>query len=40
MSWLIMLFFGVVLVAAGFAIGYALATLRLARYKAAVDAAG
>ena len=39
MSWLVMLFFGMVLVAAGFAVGYAMATLRLARYKAAADAA-
>jgi DNA recombination protein RmuC len=39
MSWLVLGFFGVVLVAAGFAIGYALAATRLGRYKAAADAA-
>ncbi len=39
MSGIAVLILGVVLLAAGFAVGYALATLKLARYKAAADAA-
>ncbi len=38
MSWVLLFIFGAVILAAGFAIGYALATLRLARYKAMADA--
>jgi DNA recombination protein RmuC len=38
MSWLVLALFGLVLLAAGFVAGYALATLRLARYKSAADA--
>lgn len=39
MSWLILVAVGVVLAGAGFTVGYALATLKLARYKAVADAA-
>ena len=39
MNWPILLALGLVMLGAGFAAGYALATLRLARYKAAADAA-
>lgn len=39
MSWLILAVVSVVLAGAGFTVGYALATLKLARYKAVADAA-
>jgi DNA recombination protein RmuC len=39
MSWMILVILGVVVLTAGFLAGYAMATLKLARYKAMADAA-
>ncbi|HSN18225.1 MAG TPA: DNA recombination protein RmuC, partial [Gammaproteobacteria bacterium] len=39
MSWLILMFFGVVVLGAGYLAGYAMAALKLGRYKAMADAA-